>query len=117
MRQPRSSQAGGLPFPAELATIECGSVVLKRLDALCHPEPERCDVVEHLGPEGCDGVFNPGGNLVKDLASYESVALQSAERLREGLLADTVDLIHDAGEAHGLPELDNHAHGPERPLV
>jgi hypothetical protein len=58
-----------------------------------------------------------GGNLGKDLASYESVALQSAERLREGLLADPFDLIHDAGEAHGLPELGNHAHGPERPLV
>ncbi len=37
-------------------------------------------MVEHLRSEGCDGVFNPWWNLGKDLASYESVALQPAER-------------------------------------
>ncbi len=37
----------------EFATmIERGSAVLKALDALCHPEPERRDVVEHLGRRG-----------------------------------------------------------------
>ena len=65
----------------EIATVERSSAVLKALDALCHPSQRR-DVVEHLGAEGRDGVFNPGRNLGKDLARYESVALQSAERLR-----------------------------------
>jgi hypothetical protein len=87
--------------------VERGSAVLKALDALCHPEPEGRDVVEHLSPEGRDGVFNPGRNLGKDLARYESVALQSAESLRQGLLADAFDLIHDAGEAHGLCVTDS----------
>jgi hypothetical protein len=58
-------------------------------------------------------VYPTRGNLGKDLASYEAVALQSTERLGEGLLADTVDLIHDAAEAHGLTELGDRAHGPE----
>ena len=97
--------------------VERGSAVLKALDALCHPEPEGCDVVEHLGTEGRDGVFNPWRNLGKDLARYESVALQSAESLGQGLLADAFDLIHDPGEAHGLTVFGNHAHGPERPFV
>src|SRR5208337_5551446 len=99
------------------ATIERGSAALKALNACRHPEPERSDVVEHLGAESRDGVFNPGRNLGKDLAGYESVMFQSAERLRQRLLADAFDLIHDAGEAHGPAMFGNHAHGPERPLV
>src|ERR1700677_2641642 len=67
----------------ESAMVERGSAVLKAMDALCHPEPEGCDVVEHLGPQGRDCVFNPGRNLGKDLARDESVALHSAERLRQ----------------------------------
>ena len=97
--------------------VKRGSAVMKALDALCHPEPEGRDVVEHLGAEGRDGVFNPGRNLGKDLAGYESVALQSAESLRQGLLADAFDLIHDPGESHWLTELGDDAHGPERPFV
>jgi hypothetical protein len=105
-----------LPGP-DSATVERGSAVLKALDALCHPKPEGRDVIEHLGTEGRDGVFNPGRNLSKDLPRYEPVALQSAEGLRKGLLADAFDPIHNAGEAHGLAMFGNHAHGPERPLV
>ncbi len=97
--------------------IERSSARLKAPDALCRPEPEGRDVVEHLGPEGRDGVFNTGRNLREDLARDESVALQSSERLREGLLADAFDMLHDAGEAHGLTVIGNHGHGPERPLV
>src|SRR5258708_24414615 len=99
--------------------VECGSAVLKALDGLSGPEPERCNVVEHLRAEGRDGVLNPGRNFSKDLARDESIALQSAERLREGLLADAFDPIHDAGEAHGLTltEYRNHADDPDRPLL
>ena len=66
----------------EFTTIERGSAFLKALDALCRPEPEGGDIIEHIAPQGRDGVFNPGRNLSKDLARYQSVAFQSAERLR-----------------------------------
>src|SRR5271167_2767186 len=62
-------------------TVERDSAVLKALYVLCRPEPEWRNVVEHLGAEGRDAVFHPGRDLGKDLARYESVALESAECL------------------------------------
>jgi hypothetical protein len=101
---------------SRLATIECGSAVLKDW-TLFATQSQSGATLSSISEPSRDGVFNPGRNLGKDLARYESVALQSAERLRQGLLADAFDLIHDAGEAHGLTVFGNHAHGPERPFV
>src|ERR1700735_1941194 len=112
----RSSRACRDSAPGR-ATVERGAAVLKAPDTRCDPEPERRDVIEHRGAEGGHGVFDAGWDLGEDLARYVSVALQAAECLRQGLLADAADLVHDAREAHGLAGFGDHTHGPERPFV
>jgi len=59
-------------------------------------------VVEHLRSKDCDRVFNPRWNLGKDLASYESIAFESAERFGEGLLADAFTRLTAAVETARL---------------
>ena len=49
LSDPSNTIGSALPFSAkDLATVERGSAVLKALDGLSGPEPERCNVVEHL---------------------------------------------------------------------
>jgi hypothetical protein len=55
-------------FPlSRVGPIECRPVILKGLNAFCHPKPERRDLVKHLGPECCMVYSTRGGTSAKTL--------------------------------------------------